>query len=62
MMNKQISPSETHKIHEVVKLIALDERETSINFTNFNVENDMDCNARDSHFEHHHNTQNEYMK
>ena len=62
MMNKQISPIETHKIHEVVKLIALDERETSINFTNFYVENDVDCNATDSHFEHHHNARNEYMK
>ena len=62
MMNKQISPIETHKIHEVIKLIALNEREISINFTNFNVENDIDCNTADSHFEHHHNIQNECMK
>ena len=37
-------------------------RNTSINFMNFYVENDVDCNAIDSHFEHHHIVQNRCMK
>ena len=42
--------------------IALDKHETSIEFANSYVENDMDCNATDSHFEHHHNARNECLK
>ena len=49
-------------IYEVVKSIALYEHEISINITNSYVENDADCNATGSHFEHHCNAWHKYLK
>ena len=62
MINRTTSTSQIPEIHRVVKSIALDEHEISIDFTNSYVENDVDCNATGSHFEHRRNTQHEYLK